>query len=72
MNEIMPYAATWMDLEMTILRQTEKENIIWYHLYLNSKRDTNELIYINILTDIENKIMVTKGKRVGDKLAVRN
>ena len=28
MNEIMPSAATWLDLEMIILSQTEKENII--------------------------------------------
>ena len=33
--------------------------------YLNSKKDTNELIYRNILTHTEYKIMATKGKRVG-------
>ena len=48
-NEIMPSAATWMDLEITILSevsQTEKENTV-YHLYVKSKKknDTNELIY---------------------------
>ena len=48
-NEIMPFATTWMDLEITILNeisQTDKTNIIWYHLYVESKKnDTNELIY---------------------------
>ena len=41
-NEIMPFAATWMDLEIIILSevsQTEK-----YHMW-NLKIDTNELIY---------------------------
>ena len=28
-NEIMPFAATWMDLENVILSQTEKEK---YHM----------------------------------------
>ena len=40
-NEIMPCAATWIDLEIIILSevsQTEKETIIWYHLYVESKK----------------------------------
>ena len=50
-NEIMPFAATWVYLEIVILRevsQTEKDksNIICYHLYVDSKQNhTNELIY---------------------------
>ena len=37
-NEIMPYAATWMDLETTILSEVSqtKTNIIWYHSYVKS------------------------------------
>ena len=43
-NEMLPFAATWMDLEIIILNQ-RKTNII-YHLYVEStKNDTNELIY---------------------------
>ena len=48
-NEIMPFAATWMDLEMIILSevsQTEKDK---YHIISLIcgilKNDTNELIY---------------------------
>ena len=46
-NEIMPFAATWMDWDIIILNkvsQTEKDK---YHItYMwNLKYDTNELIY---------------------------
>ena len=55
-NEIVPSAATWMDLEMIILReasQTEKDK---YHVILlicrMQKNDTNELLY---KTEIESQ-----------------
>ena len=48
-NEIMPFASTWMDLEIIILSevsQTEKDK---YHMISFIcgilKKDTNELIY---------------------------
>ena len=50
-NEIMPFAATCMDLEIIILSEVsqKKTNITCYHLYVESKKkkknDTNELIY---------------------------
>ena len=47
-NEIVPFAATWMDLEIIILSEVSQtnKNIIWYHLYVESKKnDINELIY---------------------------
>ena len=47
-NEIMPCAATWMDLEIFILSEISqtKTHIIWYHLSEESKKkDTNELMY---------------------------
>ena len=56
-----------MDLEIIILSEIiqTKTNIIRYHLYVElEKNDTNELIYKteNRRTDIENKLMVTKGE----------
>ena len=38
-NEIMPFAATWMDLEIIILSEVRKRktSAIWYHLYVKSK-----------------------------------
>ena len=35
-NAIMPFAATWLDLEITILSEVSQTNII-YHLYVESK-----------------------------------
>ena len=49
-----------------------KTNIIWYHFYVKSKKwyKWTHLQNRNILTDIENKLMVTKGERGRDKLGV--
>ena len=47
-NEIMPFAATWMDLEIVILSEIRhrKTNIIQYHVYEESKNmGINKLIY---------------------------
>ena len=44
----MPFAATWMDLEIIILSdvsQKEKDKYLGYHLYVDSKIYTNEPIY---------------------------
>ena len=45
-----------------------KINIIWYHLYVESKKKRDEWTYLqnrNRPTDIENKLMVTKWERGG-------
>ena len=67
-NEIMPFAATCMDLEIVILSEVRqrKTNII-YHLHGDSKiwYKSTYLQNGNRLTDIENKLMVTKGGRRG-------
>ena len=71
-NEIRPFTATWMDLEMVILggvSQAEKRQIsykvtyMWnlflidFNLFLT---DTNELYKIETDTNVENKCIVTK------------
>ena len=69
----MPFATTQMDPEIIMLSKSERE---WQRLYdviymWNPKYDTNELMYeTEIDTDIENKLMVTKGeeKQGRDKL----
>ena len=47
-NEILPFAAKWMELEIFIVSevsQTEKTNIIYYYLYVESKK----MIQMNLL-----------------------
>ena len=49
MNEIMPYAATWMDLEIIIQSEVSqtKTSIIWYCFHVESK---NKKIQVNLYT----------------------
>ena len=46
-NEILPFAATCLDLENILLNEVSltKTNTIWYQLYVESKSNTNESIY---------------------------
>ena len=61
-----------MDLEIIILSQVKqtKKKIIWYHLFMESKKKRLiDLLTKWRLTDIENKLMVTKGDRtVGEEI----
>ena len=60
---ILPFLATWVDLENIILGEVRtKTNIIWYHLYVQNKiwYKWTDLQHRNILTDIENKLTVIK------------
>lgn len=52
-NEILPFAAVWMELEniFSKVRQT-KTNTVWHHLYVESKIDTNESTH---KTETENR-----------------
>ena len=57
-NEIMPFAATWMDLEIIILSKvSHRERQILYDMW-NLKFNTNELISkAQRDTQTENKLM---------------
>ena len=66
-NEVMPSAATWMNLEIIILIKVSqrKTNTMWYHLYVESKI-WHKWTYPqnrNTLTDIQNRLVVVKGER---------
>ena len=65
-NEIMPFAATWMNLEMIILGKLDRERQTSYEIMwtLKRERERDKLIYLqnrNSLTDFENKLMGTGG-----------
>ena len=46
-NEVMPLAATWMDLEISILSEvSQTKTNIWYRLYAESKK----MIQMNLFT----------------------
>ena len=44
-NEIMSFAATWIDLEISILSEVKGKQIYDITYMWNLKQDTNELIY---------------------------
>ena len=77
-NEILPFAATWMDLENIILSEVSqrKTNTLCYHLYVESKKNnTNKSIYkTETDLDIGKKLVVTEVGREGrrDELGVQD
>ena len=66
-NEIMVFAATWMDLDFILSEVSQTERQISYHLHVESKiwYKWSYLQNRNKLTDIENKHMVTKWEEGG-------
>ena len=76
-NEIMPFAATWMDLEIIILSEVSRTAKDKYHLISLIcrifKNDTNELIYKTERDSqsLKTKLLLPKGKGGGrNKLAI--
>ena len=70
-NEMMPFAATWKDLEMIILSEVSqrKTNIISYRLSVESKL-WHKWTYLwnrNRLTGTENRLVVAKGGEVVER-----
>ena len=66
-NEIMPFTETWMHLELIILSEVRqwKTNIIWYHLYVKSKKKGCKWTYLqnkSRLIDFENKHGYRRGQ----------
>ena len=63
-NEILPLAATWMDLEGIMLSEIShrKTNTVWYHLHVGSKTgEYNNNLKKQTHSDMENKLVVTSG-----------
>ena len=60
MDEPRYYCTKW--------NKSDRERLIWYHIHVESKM-RHKWTYLqnrNRLTDIENKLMVTKGERGGE------
>ena len=65
-NKIMPFAATWMDLETVIQSEVrERERQISYNIaYMWNLEKWYRCTHLqsrNRVTDVENKLMITKG-----------
>ena len=65
----MPFAATWMQLEIIILSEVRERQLPYDITYMwNLKYGTNERIYkTEIDSDIENRLVAAKGGRGGGR-----
>ena len=64
----MPFAGTWMDLEITIQSEANQRQISYGIVYMqNIKNDTNELIYKTEIDSQTQKtnLRLSKGKEEG-------
>ena len=66
MNEILPFGATWMDLKIIMLSKVNQAEKGKYDIpsmwNLKKEHKSTYLQDRNRLTDIENKLMVTKAE----------
>ena len=70
-NELMPFAATWMDLEIVILCEVIQTDNDKYHdiAYLWNLKNVQKNLYSKqIVTDVENKLMLAWVEMGRDKL----
>ena len=67
-NEILPFAATWIDLEIIILSEVRqrKTNIIWYHLYVESKKIIQVNLYVKQKHSHRHRKSYQRGNGVGE------
>ena len=62
-NKIMPFAATWIDLEILILSKVRQRQISYNVTHIWNLTKEYKWTYLgNRLTNFKNKLMVTKGK----------
>ena len=64
-DETMPFAATWMHLEIVLLSEVSQRrgNTIWHPLYGESKKMIQVILQNRRLTDFENDLMVAGGRK---------
>ena len=68
MNEILPFAATWMDLEnITFSEVSQTENDKYYIISLICGNLKISIQNRNRLTVTENKLMVTRWEKQGQR-----